>query len=196
MWKYEKKLLYPVKIKNKNPRLAQIILSQYGGPDGELGASLRYLSQRFAMPTPETQGLLNDIANEELSHLEMVGALVYQLTRDMDSKLVKDSGFYNYFINHGTGVYPANTNGTTFDAKYIAVSGDTIADLNEDLAAEQKARATYDNILRLSDDPDVNDVIKFLREREIVHYQRFAEALGKVTDKVNEKRVMARGMDF
>ena len=196
MWKYEKKLLYPVKIKNKNPRLAQIILSQYGGPDGELGASLRYLSQRFAMPTPETQGLLNDIANEELSHLEMVGALVYQLTRDMDSKLVKDSGFYNYFINHGTGVYPANTNGTPFDAKYIAVSGDPIADLNEDLAAEQKARATYDNILRLSDDPDVNDVIKFLREREIVHYQRFAEALGKVTDKVNEKRVMARGMDF
>lgn len=196
MWKYEKKLLYPVKIKNKNPRLAQIILSQYGGPDGELGASLRYLSQRFSMPTPETQGLLNDIANEELSHLEMVGALVYQLTRDMDSKLVKDSGFYNYFINHGTGVYPANTNGTPFDAKYIAVSGDPIADLNEDLAAEQKARATYDNILRLSDDPDVNDVIKFLREREIVHYQRFAEALGKVTDKVNEKRVMARGMDF
>lgn len=196
MWKYEKKLLYPVKVKNKNPRLAQIILSQYGGPDGELGASLRYLSQRFSMPTPETQGLLTDIGNEELSHLEMVGALVYQLTRDMDSKLVKDSGFYNYFINHGTGVYPANTNGTPFDAKYIAVSDDPIADLNEDLAAEQKARATYDNILRLSDDPDVNDVIKFLRAREIVHYQRFAEALGKVTDKVNEKRVMARGMDF
>ncbi len=126
----------------------------------------------------------------------MVGALVYQLTRDLDSELVKDSGFYNYFINHSTGVYPANTNGTPFDAKFIAVSGDPIADLNEDLAAEQKARATYDNILRLSDDPDVNDVIKFLREREIVHYQRFAEALCKVTDKVNEKRVMARGMDF
>ena len=185
-----------VKIKNKNPRLAQIILSQYGGPDGELGASLRYLSQRFSIPTPETQGLLNDIANEELGHLEMVGALVYQLTRDMDSKLVKDSGFYNYFINHGTGVYPANTNGTPFDAKYIAVSGDPLADLNEDLAAEQKARATYDNILRLSDDPDVNDVIKFLRAREIVHYQRFAEALTDVTDKLNEKRVMANGMDF
>ena len=196
MWKYEKKLLYPVKIKNKNPRLAQIILSQYGGPDGELSASLRYLSQRFSMPTPETQGLLTDIGNEELSHLEMVGALVYQLTRDMDSKLVKDSGFYNYFINHGTGVYPANTNGTPFDAKYIAVSGDPLADLNEDLAAEQKARATYDNILRLSDDPDVNDVIKFLREREIVHYQRFAEALNKVNDKINEKRVMANGMNF
>jgi spore coat protein JC len=147
----------------------------YGGPDGELGASLRYLSQRFSMPTKETQGLLNDIGNEELAHLEMVGALVYQLTRDLDSDLVKDSGFYNYFINHSTGVYPANTNGTPFRAEYLAVSGDPLADLNEDLAAEQKARATYDNILRLSDDADVNDVIKFLREREIVHYQRFAD---------------------
>ena len=175
MWNYERKLLYPVKIKNTNPRLAQIILAQYGGPDGELGASLRYLSQRFSMPTPEAQGILNDIGNEELSHLEMVGALVYQLTRNMDSHLVKDSGFYNYFINHSNGVYPANTNGTPFTAAYIAVSGDPIADLNEDLAAEQKARATYDNILRLSDDPDVNDVIKFLRAREIVHYQRFGE---------------------
>ena len=196
MWKYEKKLLYPVKVKNKNPRLAQIILSQYGGPDGELGASLRYLSQRFSMPTPETQGLLNDIGNEELSHLEMVGALVYQLTRDLDSELVKDSGFYNYFINHSTGIYPSNTNGTPFDAKFIAVSGDPLADLNEDLAAEQKARATYDNILRLSDDPDVNDVIKFLREREIVHYQRFAEALNNITDKLNEKPKTINGMNF
>lgn len=176
MWNYERKLLYPVKIKNKNPRLAQIVISQYGGPDGELGASLRYLSQRFSMPTPEIQGILNDIGNEELSHLEMVGTIVYQLTRDLDSELVKDSGFYNYFINHSTGVYPANSNGTPFTAAYLAVTGDPLADLNEDLAAEQKARATYDNILRLSDDPDVNDVIKFLREREIVHYQRFGEA--------------------
>lgn len=115
------------------------------------------------------------IGNEELSHLEMVGALVYQLTRNMDSDLVKNSGFYEYFINHSTGVYPANTNGTPYTAAYIAVTGDPIADLNEDLAAEQKAKATYDNILRLSDDPDVNDVIKFLREREIVHYQRFGD---------------------
>ena len=136
MWKYEKKLMYPVKVKNKNPRLAQIILSQYGGPDGELTASLRYLSQRFSMPTAETQGLLTDIGNEELAHLEMVGALVYQLTRDLDSDLVKDSGFYNYFINHSTGVYPANTNGTPFRAEYLAVSGDPLADLNEDLAAD------------------------------------------------------------
>ncbi len=196
MWKYEKKLLYPVKVKNKNPRLAQIILAQYGGPDGELAASLRYLSQRFAMPTNETQALLNDIGNEELSHLEMVGAIVYQLTRDLDSDLVKDSGFYNYFINHTTGIYPANTNGTPFDAKYIASTGDPLADLNENLAAEQKARATYDNILRLSDDPDVNDVIKFLREREIVHYQRFAEALTDLTEKLNSKRVMTNGINL
>ena len=196
MWKYEKKLLYPVKVKNRNPRLAQIIMSQYGGPDGELGASLRYLSQRFAMPTPETQGLLNDIGNEELSHLEMVGALVYQLTRNLDSQMVKDSGFYNYFINHGTGIYPANTNGTPFDAKYIASTGDPIADLNENLAAEHKARATYDNILRLSDDPDVNDVIKFLREREIVHYQRFSEALCRENDAINSKKVMVNGIEI
>ena len=148
------------------------------------------------MPTPETQGLLNDIGNEELSHLEMVGALVYQLTRDLDSKLVKDSGFYNYFINHSTGIYPANTNGTPFDAKFIASTGDPLADLNENLAAEQKARATYDNILRLSDDPDVNDVIKFLREREIVHYQRFAEALNTITEKLNSKKVMANGINL
>lgn len=158
-----------------------------GGPDGELSASLRYLSQRFSMPTPEIQGILNDIGNEELSHLEMVGTIVYQLTRDLDSELVKDSGFYNYFINHSTGVYPANTNGMPFNALALAVTGDPLADLNEDLAAEQKARATYDNILRLSDDPDVNDVIKFLREREIVHYQRFGEALRMLEEKLNSK---------
>lgn len=196
MWNYERKLLYPVKIKNKNPRLAQIVISQYGGPDGELSASLRYLSQRFSMPTPEIQGILNDIGNEELSHLEMVGTIVYQLTRDLDSELVKDSGFYNYFINHSTGVYPANTNGMPFNALTLAVTGDPLADLNEDLAAEQKARATYDNILRLSDDPDVNDVIKFLREREIVHYQRFGEPmLPKLNDFRSKKQAVIRVND-
>lgn len=149
---------------------------QSGGPDGELSASLRYLSQRYTMPTAQTKGILNDIGTEELAHLEMVGAIVYQLTRDLDSKIVKESGFGDYFINHSTGVYPANSNGSPFNAFCLAVSGDPITDLNEDLAAEQKARATYDNILRLSDDPDVNDVIKFLRAREVVHYQRFGEA--------------------
>ncbi|MCI5971028.1 MAG: manganese catalase family protein [Oscillospiraceae bacterium] len=176
MWNYDRRLMYPVKIKNKNPELAKFVIAQYGGPDGELGASLRYLSQRYTMPTAETKGILNDIGTEELAHLEMVGAIVYQLTRDLDSKIVKESGFGDYFINHTTGVYPANSNGSPFTAAYIAVTGDPIADLNEDLAAEQKARATYDNILRLSDDPDVNDAIRFLREREVVHYQRFGEA--------------------
>ena len=187
MWQYEKKLRYPVNIKNCNPELAKIRISQFGGPDGELAASMRYFSQRYGMPLPELKGLLTDIATEELSHLEMVGALVYQLTRDLDSELVKDSGFYNYFINHSTGVYPANTNGTPFDAKFIAVSGDPIADLNEDLAAEQKARATYDNILRLIKDPEVCDPIRFLREREIVHYQRFGEALRSVQERLDSR---------
>ena len=187
MWDYERKLIYPVKIKNPNPALAKIVIAQYGGPDGELGASLRYLSQRFTMPDEVSKGLLTDIGTEELSHLEMVGTLVHQLTAGTNSEFVKESGFADYFVNHSTGVYPANSNGTPFNANALAVSGDPIADLNEDLAAEQKARATYNNILRLSDDPDVNDVIRFLREREIVHYQRFGEALRRVYETLNEK---------
>ncbi len=160
---------------------------QYGGPDGELGASLRYFSQRYTMPTNMAKGLLNDIATEELAHLEMVGAIVYQLTRGTDAQIVKDSGFGDYFMNHSTGVYPANSNGAPFTAAYIAVSGDPLADLAEDMSAEQKARATYDNILRVSDDPDVNDVIRFLREREIVHFQRFGEILNSVNEAITAK---------
>jgi len=188
MWDYDKRLIYPVKIKNPNPQLAKYIIAQYGGPDGELGASLRYLSQRYTMPIAEIKGLLTDIGTEELSHLEMVGAIVYQLTRDINSEIVKKSGFGDYFINHATGVYPANSNGSPFNAFSIAVSGDPITDLNEDLAAEQKARATYDNILRMSDDPDVSDAIRFLREREIVHYQRFGEALRIMEEKLRNKK--------
>lgn len=146
------------------------------------------------MPTSQTKGILNDIGTEELAHLEMVGAIVYQLTRDINSDIVKKSGFGDYFMNHSTGVYPANSNGMPFDALCLAVSGDPIADLNEDLAAEQKARATYDNILRLCDDPDVRDPIKFLREREIVHYQRFGEALRLLEDKLNTKQKCANGI--
>ncbi len=187
MWEYDRKLMYPVKIKNPNPELARYVISQYGGPDGELGASLRYLSQRYTMPNNEIRGLLTDIGTEELAHLEMVGAIVYQLTRGINVPMVKESGFADYFMNHTTGVYPANTNGTPFRAEYIAVTGDPIADLNEDLAAEQKARATYDNILRMSDDPDVNDAIRFLRAREVVHYQRFGEAVTSLRDKMSEK---------
>lgn len=181
-------------MRNKKKVLIFIIISdictfaQSGGPDGELGASLRYLSQRYTMPTAQTKGILNDIGTEELAHLEMVGAIVYQLTRDLNSEAVKESGFGDYFMNHSTGVYPANSNGMPFNAASLAVSGDPVTDLNEDLAAEQKARATYDNILRLSDDPDVNDVIKFLRAREVVHYQRFGEALRLLEEDLRPKK--------
>ena len=189
MFIYEKKLQYPVKIKNPNPKLASLIITQYGGPDGELGASLRYLSQRYSMPYAELKGLLTDIGTEELGHLEMIGALVHQLTRNLTEDQIKEAGFAPYFVDHTTGVYPTAASGFPWTAASIQVSGDTIADLSEDLAAEQKARKTYDNILRLSDDPDVSDVIKFLRQREVVHFQRFGEGLRLAKDKMNEKNV-------
>lgn len=191
MWQYEKTLQYPINIKNPNPTYAKIIMAQYGGPDGELGASLRYLSQRFSMPYPELKGLLTDIGTEELGHLEMVGAIVYQLTRNLSPAEIKKSGFDTYFVNHTTAVYPANANGSPFTAAYLQSTGDVITDLHENMAAEQKARTTYDNILRLVDDPDVCDAIKFLRAREIVHYQRFGEGLRLVTDRLNEKNFYA-----
>ena len=189
MFVYEKKLQYPVKIANPNPALAKFIVSQYGGPDGELGASLRYLSQRYSMPYPELKGLLTDIGTEELGHLEMIGAIVHQLTRKMTPEEIKKSGFDAYFVDHTAGVYPQFASGTPWTAATMQVSGDVIADLSEDMAAEQKARVTYDNILRLSDDPDVNDVIRFLREREIVHFQRFGEAVQLLREKLDEKNV-------
>ena len=191
MFQYEKILQYPINIKNPNPAAAKIIITQYGGPDGELGASLRYLSQRFAMPYKELQGLLTDIGTEELGHLEMIGTLVYQLTRNLSMDEIKKAGFDAYFVDHTTGVYPASAAGVPFTAAYLQSKGDIITDLHEDMAAEQKARTTYDNILRLVDDPDVCDVIKFLREREIVHYQRFGEGLRIATDKLNEKNFYA-----
>lgn len=196
MWNYNKKLQYPVKIKNPNPKYAQIILSQYGGPDGELGASLRYLSQRYSMPFPELKGLLTDIGTEELGHLEMIGAIVHQLTRNLSEKEIMDSGFAPYFIDHTTGIYPTAASGSPWNAAGIGVKGDPIADLNENLAAEQKARVTYDNILRLVDDPDVRDPIKFLREREIVHYQRFGEGLRLTTDRLDSKNYYAYNPGF
>ena len=189
MFIYEKKLQYPVKIKNTNPRLASLIISQYGGPDGELGASLRYLSQRFSMPYPELKGLLTDIGTEELGHLEMIGAIVHQLTRNLTEEQIRSAGFDAYFVDHTAGIYPTAASGSPWNAAGIGVKGDLIADLTEDLAAEQKARVTYDNILRLSDDPDVNDVIKFLREREIVHFQRFGEGLRLAKDKMDVKNL-------
>ena len=189
MFVYDKKLQYPVKIARPNPRLASIIISQYGGPDGELGASMRYLSQRYSMPFDDQKGLLTDIGVEELGHLEMVAAIVHQLTRNLKEKEIEGTPLEAYFVDHTAGVYPTAASGFPWTAATIAVKGDPIADLTEDLAAEQKARVTYDNILRLSDDPDVNDVIKFLREREIVHFQRFGESIQQLREKLNQKNV-------
>ena len=189
MFIYDKKLQYPVKIAKPNPQLARIIITQYGGPDGELGASLRYLSQRYSMPFDELKGLLTDIGTEELGHLEMIGAIVHQLTRNLKDDQFRDPAFAPYFVDHTTGIYPNSAAGTPWSAATMQVKGDPITDLTEDLAAEQKARSTYDNILRLSDDPDVNDAIKFLREREIVHFQRFGEAVQLLREKLNQKNV-------
>ena len=187
MWTYEKKLQYPIKITKCNPKLAQLIISQYGGPDGEIGASLRYLSQRYTMPFPELKGLLTDIGTEELAHFEMIGAIVYQLTKNLSIEEIQASGFDKYFVDHTAAVYPVAASGSPFTATYLQSKGDLIADLSEDLAAEQKARTTYDNILRFVDDPDVADPIRFLREREIVHFQRCGEGLRLATDRLDSK---------
>ena len=189
MFVYEKKLQYPVKIANPNPKLAKIVISQVGGPDGELGASMRYLNQRYSMPYDELKGLLTDIGTEELGHMEMVAAIIHQLTRRMSTEEIIRSGLDTYFVDHTAGVYPTAASGFPWSAASMAVKGDVLADLNEDLAAEQKARVTYDNILRLSDDPDVNNVIRYLREREIVHYQRFGEGLRLAMEKMNRKNM-------
>ena len=191
MWIYDKKLQYPVKIKNPNKNYANIIISQLGGPDGELGASMRYLHQRYSSPNDKVTGILTDVGTEELAHLEMIAAILYQLTRDLTPDEIAGSPFATYFVDHTTGVYPVAASGVPFDMKYVGVKGDIITDLNEDLAAEQKARTTYDNILRLIDDPDVRDPIKFLREREIVHYQRFGDALRITQDTLDSKNFYA-----
>lgn len=191
MWTYEKKLQYPVNIKNPNPALAKLILTQYGGPDGELGASVRYLSQRFAMPYKEVIGILTDIGTEELAHIEMVSAIVHQLTRNLTPEQIQAGGFAPYFVDHTVGIYPVSAAGVPFDAGSLQSTGDPIADISEDLAAEQKARLTYDNILRFADDPDVRDPIKFLREREIVHFQRFGDAMRIIQDSLDYKNFYA-----
>lgn len=191
MWIYEKKLQYPVRIKNPNPKYAAIIISQAGGPDGELAASARYLSQRYAMPYRDVAGTLTDIGTEELAHLEMISAMLHQLTRNLSEEEIRAQGFDAYFTDHTVGVYPQAASGVPFDAKYIGVKGDVLCDLHEDLAAEQKARVTYDNLLRMIDDPDVRDPLKFLREREIVHYQRFADALRRTQERLDSKNFYA-----
>ena len=196
MWVYEKKLQYPVKIKNPNPRLAGVIISQLGGPDGELGAATRYLNQRYTMPSGEAIGMLTDIGSEELGHCEMIAAILYQLTKNLTPEEIKAGGLDKYFVDHTLGIYPSSAAGVPFDAKYVASKGDAIADLVEDLAAEQKARVTYDNILRLSDDPDVNDVIKFLRQREVVHFQRFGDILRKTQEGLDQKNYYAFNPEY
>lgn len=191
MWSYDKKLQYPVKIACPNPAIAKIIITQYGGPDGELAASMRYLSQRYAMPYKEAVGVLNDVGTEELAHFEMIGAIVHQLTRDMTMEQIKESGFDTYFVDHTAGIWPQAASGMPFSSTFFQSKGDPITDLVEDMAAEQKARTTYDNILRLVDDPDVRDPIKFLREREVVHFQRFGEALRVVQDHLDSRNFYA-----
>lgn len=191
MWNYEKRLEYPICIKQTNPTLAAMIISQYGGPDGEIGASMRYLSQRFAMPYREVAGTLTDIGTEELNHFEMVSTIVHQLTRNLSMEQIKGTPFEAYYVDHTAGVWPQAAGGIPFTATEFQSSGDVITDLVEDLAAEQKARKTYDNLLRLTDDRDVLDPLRFLREREIVHFQRFGEALSIVQDKLNSKNFYA-----
>lgn len=189
MWTYKKVLEYPINIKCPNPRLAKYIISQYGGPDGEIGASLRYLSQRFGMPDQKAKAILNDIGTEELAHLEMVGTIVHQLTDGVSAEDMEKAGLGSYYTDHGLGVYPQAAAGFPWTASTIAVKGNPIADLQEDLAAEQKARATYEKLIDLcKDDPDVLDPLRFLREREVVHFQRFGEALRGVQDKLAERK--------
>lgn len=189
MWIYEKKLEYPVKIKKPDPRMAKYVITQYGGPDGELAASLRYLSQRYHMPIPEAKAMLNDIGTEELAHFEMVGSMVHQLTADATLEEIKMQDAGTYYADHDKAVYPSTGTGVPFNAAYIQSKGDPIADLHEDLAAEQKARATYEYLINLADDPDVIDPLRFLREREVVHFQRFGEILRKVQEYMDSKKV-------
>ncbi len=196
MWVYEKKLQFPVKIKNPDAHAASVIISQLGGPDGELAASMRYLNQRYSMPYGEVIGILTDIGTEELAHLEIVGAILYQLTKGLPEDEIAKSPLAQYFVDHTAGIYPASAAGVPFDMKYVGIKGDTLADLNEDLAAEQKARVTYDNILRLVDDPDIKEPIKYLREREIVHYQRFGDAIRITQDNLDSKNFYAFNPSF
>ena len=196
MWNYAKRLEYPANIKTPNAKLASYIISQYGGPDGELSASTRYLSQRFSAYNPSVAGLLTDIGTEELAHFEMIGAIVRQLTKGLSAQELEAAGFAPYYIDHTAGIWPQAAGGIPFNACEFQSSGDAVADLVEDLAAEQKARKTYDNILRLVNDHDVADPIRFLREREIVHFQRFGEALRMVQEDLDSRNFYAFNPDF
>lgn len=196
MWTYERRLQYPVKITKCDPKIAQIIISQYGGPDGEMGASMRYLSQRYSCKNRKVAGLMTDIATEEISHLEIVAAIIHQLTKDLTPEQIAASGFDKYYVDHALGIWPQAAGGIPFNACEFQSKGDPVTDLVEDMAAEQKARTTYDNILRLVKDPEVCDPIRFLREREVVHFQRFGEGLRIIQDELNFKNFYAFNPDF
>lgn len=196
MWCYEKRLQHPVKITQTNPRIAQVIISQFGGPDGELSASMRYLSQRYTMPYKEVTGILTDIGTEELAHMEMICAIIYQLTKNLTPEEIEKSGFDKYYVDHTLGLWPQAAAGIPFNACEFQSKGDAITDLHEDMAAEQKARTTYDNILRLVKDPEVCEPLRFLREREVVHYQRFGESLRIVQDNLDSKNFYAFNPEF
>jgi len=188
MWIYEKKLEYPAKICTTNPKLAKVVITQYGGPDGELAASLRYLTQRYSMPTPQTKALLTDIGTEELAHMEIVATLVYNLVKDASIQQIKAAGLDGYYADHDKALYFVNGDGVPWTASYIQSKGDPVTDLHEDMAAEQKARSTYEYLIQLSEDPGVTETLRWLREREIVHYQRFGEALEHLYDHYSRDR--------
>ncbi len=196
MWSYERRLQYPVNIKQRNPRLAQVIISQFGGPDGELAASMRYLSQRYSTKNRKVAGVLTDIGTEELAHMEMVSAIVHQLTKDLTPQEIMEGNFERYYVDHTLALWPQSAGGIPFNACFFQSKGDPITDMVENMAAEQKARTTYDNILRLVHDHDVCDPIKFLRQREINHFQRFGEALRIITEELNSKNFYAINPDF
>jgi len=196
MWIYEKRLQHPIKISQRNPKLAQVIISQYGGPDGELAASMRYLSQRYTMPYKEVTGILTDVGTEELAHMEMISSIIYQLTKDLTPEEIKESGFDKYYVDHTLALWPQAAGGIPFTSTFFQSKGDPITDLHENMAAEQKARTTYDNILRLVKEPEIREPIKFLRQREIVHYQRFGEALQITKDHLNSKNFYAFNPEF
>ena len=196
MWVYEKRLQYPVNITKTCPKTAQLIISQYGGPDGELSASMRYLAQRYTMPDKRVGGLLTDIGTEELAHMEIICAMVYQLTKNLTVEEAKTAGFDAYYIDHTTGLFPQAAAGVPFTSLEFQSKGDAITDLHENLAAEQKARTVYDNLLRMIKDPEVRDPLKFLRAREVVHFQRFGEALERTKNLLDSRNFYFSNPEF
>lgn len=177
MWIYQKTLEYPVNIKNTDPRMAKLIMTQLGGPNGEMASAIRYLQQRYTMPTGKSRALLTYIGTEEMAHVEIISSILYQLMSDCTPEELKAAGLGSNYATFGHGLQPVDSNGVNFTTAYINVFGDSVTNLHEDMAAEQKALATYYQLMNLTDDPDVKDVLRFLGQREIIHYQRFGEAL-------------------